>query len=257
MDAALFRSKYFRLGISSQNAPADRPRRPDDRASDLPADGARVRRLEAGLSLAPTLAEHVRQVALIAGKQPRESASSSKIISSRASTARRRRPHPDPIVPQAHCYSAMAVPLLIASSGLRLLVSRLDDCARFFTDRGERVGGPPHMKLRSRLRSGSSFRLTLAGADHAHVAARYRHPTGEVENSASSPTRGRAGRKRPRRKRAKVLTTPTSASCSPGGQRRRGRDPPHRRQGAARAPSRSRCSSRCSRRCSASSTASG
>ena len=60
IDPDLFKSKHFRLGISGQMPAADRPRRGDDRAADLPADGARVQR-DAGRPVArPAVAEHVR-----------------------------------------------------------------------------------------------------------------------------------------------------------------------------------------------------
>ena len=44
IDPDLFRSLLFRYGITGQHAPAGRPRRDDDRAADLPADGLRLQR---------------------------------------------------------------------------------------------------------------------------------------------------------------------------------------------------------------------
>ena len=60
IDPDLFKAKLFRFGISGADAPADRARRHDDRAADLPADGARVQR-DAGRPVArAAVAEHVR-----------------------------------------------------------------------------------------------------------------------------------------------------------------------------------------------------
>ena len=61
LDPDLFRSKIFRFGISAADAPADRPGRHDDRAADLPADGARVQRDGGGPVPRPALAQHVRE----------------------------------------------------------------------------------------------------------------------------------------------------------------------------------------------------
>ena len=60
IDPDLFTSKIFRFGISAADAAADRPGRHDDRAADLPADGARVQRDGGGAVPRSALAEHVR-----------------------------------------------------------------------------------------------------------------------------------------------------------------------------------------------------
>ena len=61
IDAGLFASKMFRLGISGQMVQQISLGGTDDRAADLPADGARVQRDAGGTLDRPTLAQHVRR----------------------------------------------------------------------------------------------------------------------------------------------------------------------------------------------------
>ena len=84
LDPDLFRSKLFRLGHLRADAAADRPRRHDDRAADLPADGARVQRDAGGPVARAALADHVRGRAArreegrASGARPASSASGSR-----------------------------------------------------------------------------------------------------------------------------------------------------------------------------------
>ena len=107
------------------DAPADRTRRRDDRAADLPADGARVQR-DAGRTVArPALAHHVR------GRAPRREAGR-RAAAEHAHPAGVRALHgrdgdPDPDHPARRLRLGARVPLIIAGSGLGLLVSQLNN----------------------------------------------------------------------------------------------------------------------------------
>jgi MFS family permease len=68
LDVALFTSKYFRFGITGQTLQQIAPGRADDRAADLPADGARVQRAAVRALDRPALAQ-LFVVALYAGKK--------------------------------------------------------------------------------------------------------------------------------------------------------------------------------------------
>ncbi len=72
LDPDLFKAKGFRFGISRADAPADRARRDDDRAADLPADGARVQRAAGRPVARPAVADDVRRRA--AGREARRAA---------------------------------------------------------------------------------------------------------------------------------------------------------------------------------------
>ena len=79
IDPDLFRSKHLPARDLRADAPADRPGRHDDRAADLPADGARVQR-DAGRPVPrPALAEHVRRSRCSPGRRPGERRPSSII----------------------------------------------------------------------------------------------------------------------------------------------------------------------------------
>jgi MFS family permease len=125
LDADLFKSKYFRLGISSQTL------------QQITLGGLMIalpiflqmvleyNALEAGLSLAP-LSLSMFAVALVAGRKA-GNRSPSKIIRAGFFLLALGVAVLIPIVPRAHSGWAMAVPLLIAGCGLGLLVSQLNN----------------------------------------------------------------------------------------------------------------------------------
>jgi EmrB/QacA subfamily drug resistance transporter len=125
LDAGLFESKYFRLGISSQTL------------QQIALGGMMIalpiflqmvleyNALEAGLSLAP-LSLSMFAVALLAGKKAGHM-SPSKIIRTGFVLLAVGVAVLIPIVPRADSGWAMAVPLLIAGAGLGLLVSQLNN----------------------------------------------------------------------------------------------------------------------------------
>jgi EmrB/QacA subfamily drug resistance transporter len=125
IDAALFQSKYFRLGISSQTL------------QQIALGGLMIalplflqmvleyNAMEAGLSLAP-LSLSMFAVALIAGKKA-GNRSPAKIIRAGFFLLLVGVGVLIPIVPRADSGWAMAVPLLIAGAGLGLLVSQLNN----------------------------------------------------------------------------------------------------------------------------------
>jgi len=125
IDAGLFRSKYFRLGISSQTL------------QQIALGGMMIalpiylqmvleyNALESGLSLAP-LSLSMFAVALLAGKKA-GTRSPSKIIRAGFLLLLVGLVVLIPIVPRAHSGWWMVVPLLIAGAGLGLLVSQLNN----------------------------------------------------------------------------------------------------------------------------------
>ena len=125
LDAGLFASKYFRLGISSQTL------------QQISLGGLMIalpiylqmvleyNALEAGLSLAP-LSLSMFAVALLAGKRAGRR-SPSKIIRAGFLLLAVGVAVLIPVVPRAHSGWWMVVPLLIAGCGLGLLVSQLNN----------------------------------------------------------------------------------------------------------------------------------
>jgi MFS family permease len=125
IDAGLFRSKYFRLGISSQTL------------QQIALGGLMIalpiylqmvleyNALEAGLSLAP-LSLSMFAIALLAGKRAGRF-SPSRIIRAGFALLALGVAVLIPIVPRAHSGWWMVVPLLIAGCGLGLLVSQLNN----------------------------------------------------------------------------------------------------------------------------------
>ena len=125
LDAGLFASKYFRLGISSQTL------------QQISLGGLMIalpiylqmvleyNALEAGLSLAP-LSLSMFAVALLAGKRAGKR-SPSKIIRAGFLLLAAGVAVLIPVVPRAHSGWWMAPPLLIAGCGLGLLVSQLNN----------------------------------------------------------------------------------------------------------------------------------
>jgi EmrB/QacA subfamily drug resistance transporter len=125
IDAGLFGSKYFRLGISSQTL------------QQIGLGGLMIalpiylqmvleyNALEAGLSIAP-LSLSMFAVALLAGKKAGKR-SPSRIIRAGFLLLAVGVAVLIPIVPRAHSGWAMAAPLLVAGAGLGLLVSQLNN----------------------------------------------------------------------------------------------------------------------------------
>jgi MFS family permease len=125
IDAGLFRSKYFRLGISSQTL------------QQIALGGMMIaipiflqmvleyNALESGLSLAP-LSLSMFFVALLAGKKAGKR-SPSKIIRAGFLLLTLGLAILIPFVPRVHSGWALVVPLLIAGAGLGLLVSQLNN----------------------------------------------------------------------------------------------------------------------------------
>jgi EmrB/QacA subfamily drug resistance transporter len=125
IDPGLFKSKYFRLGISSQTL------------QQIALGGMMIalpiflqmvleyNAMEAGLSLAP-LSLSMFAVALLAGKRAGKR-SPSKIILAGFVLLAAGVAILIPIVPRAHSGWAMVVPLLVAGCGLGLLVSQLNN----------------------------------------------------------------------------------------------------------------------------------
>jgi EmrB/QacA subfamily drug resistance transporter len=125
IDADLFRSKYFRLGISSQTL------------QQIALGGLMIalpiflqmvleyNAMEAGLSLAP-LSLSMFGVALLAGKRAGKR-SPSRIILAGFLLLSIGVAVLIPVVPRTHSGWAMVVPLIIAGAGLGLLVSQLNN----------------------------------------------------------------------------------------------------------------------------------
>jgi MFS family permease len=125
LDPELFKSKYFRLGVSSQTL------------QQISLGGLMIalpiflqmvleyNALEAGLSLAP-LSLSMFVVALLAGRKA-GNRSPSKIIRAGFFLLALGVAVLIPIVPRAHSGWAMAAPLLVAGCGLGLLVSQLNN----------------------------------------------------------------------------------------------------------------------------------
>jgi len=125
IDVALFKSKYFRLGISSQTL------------QQIALGGLMIalpiylqmvleyNAMEAGLSLAP-LSLSMFAVALLAGKRAGKR-SPGKIIRAGFFLLAVGVGALIPVVPRAHSGWWMAIPLLIAGAGLGLLVSQLNN----------------------------------------------------------------------------------------------------------------------------------
>jgi MFS family permease len=125
LDPGLFESKYFRLGISSQTL------------QQISLGGLMIalpiflqmvleyNAMEAGLSLAP-LSLSMFAVALVAGKKAGHR-SASRIIRAGFLLLAAGIAILIPFVPRTHSGWAMVVPLLIAGSGLGLLVSQLNN----------------------------------------------------------------------------------------------------------------------------------
>ena len=148
-------------GHLAADAPADRAGRHYHRPADLPADGARVQR-HAGRPVArPALAQHVRR-----GAACRQDAPASGARPHHAGRLCPARPWASPclipIVPRASSGWYLVVPLLIAGSGLGLLVSQLNNytLSPISEERASEAAG-----VNSAAGSfGLSFGLAFAGA---------------------------------------------------------------------------------------------
>src|SRR5438067_1822643 len=160
LDAGLFASKYFRLGISSQTL------------QQISLGGLMIalpiylqmvleyNALEAGLSLAP-LSLSMFVIALLAGKRAGRR-SPSKIIRAGFAMLALGVLVLIPIVPRAHSGWWMVVPLLIAGCGLGLLVSQLNNYTLAPIDE-ERVSEAAGVNSAGGS-FGLSFGLAFAGA---------------------------------------------------------------------------------------------
>ena len=160
LDAGLFASKYFRLGISSQTL------------QQISLGGLMIalpiylqmvleyNALEAGLSLAP-LSLSMFVIALLAGKRAGRR-SPSKIIRAGFALLALGVLVLIPIVPRAHSGWWMVVPLLIAGCGLGLLVSQLNNYTLAPIDE-ERVSEAAGVNSAGGS-FGLSFGLAFAGA---------------------------------------------------------------------------------------------
>src|SRR5204863_6866894 len=160
LDAGLFKSKYFRLGISSQTL------------QQIALGGLMIalpiylqmvleyNALEAGLSLAP-LSLSMFVIALLAGKRAGRR-SPSKIIRAGFALLALGVLVLIPIVPRAHSGWWMVVPLLIAGCGLGLLVSQLNNYTLAPIDE-ERVSEAAGVNSAGGS-FGLSFGLAFAGA---------------------------------------------------------------------------------------------
>ena len=247
IDAGLFRSKYFRLGITVADAAADRARRADDRAADLPADGARVQR-DGGRPLArAALAEHVRRRPASPESAPasavRARSSASAFCCSLLGVAAL-----IPLVPHTHSGWDLVVPLIFAGAGLGLLVSQLNNytLAPIEEERVSEAAG-----VNSAGGSfGLSFGLAFAGAvmlgslslvfTHMANNSTVLSPTEQTHGLEAAREERRGDDEHAPRRAACRDSRPTCRRRSSTSTRRRGRS-----------RFRSRCSSRCSRPCSA------
>ena len=167
--------------------------------------------LEAGLSLAP-LSLSMFAVALLAAKKAGERRPSS-IIRLGFGLLTVGMALLIPIVPRADSGWYLLVPLVIAGTGLGLLVSQLNNytLAPIAEERVSEAAG-----VNSAAGSfGLSFGLAVAGAHHAGRAVDHLHPAGGVEH--------------------RVESRPAGAGCERPGGRRRG-DEQHEARGAARRP---------------------
>ena len=229
IDAGLFRSKYFRLGISSQTL------------QQIALGGLMIalpiylqmvleyNAMEAGLSLAP-LSLSMFGVALVAGKQAGKR-SPSRIIRVGFLLLAVGVAVLIPIVPRADSGWAMVVPLLIAGAGLGLLVSQLNNYTLSPIEE-ERVSEAAGVNS-----AGGSFglvvRARLRRRDHARVALADLHPP--VERRA--PCSRRAEQQQVAKgleKNAEVMTQhPPRGAARRAAGRRQGGDPPHQHEGAA------------------------
>ena len=240
LDPDLFRSIHFRLGISAQTL------------QQIALGGAMIalpiflqmvleyNALQAGLSLAP-LSLSMFFVAMLAGKRAGDRRPAS-IIRAGFALLTLGMLVLLPIVPRADSGWWLVIPLLIAGSGLGLLVSQLNNytLAPISEERISEAAGVNS--------AGGSFGLSFgpgagrrADAGHPRVLV---HQHGGVERGALAG-RGTAGRHRPGRGRpadvqhpargaASSTSLPTSRRRSSASTRRRGR---------------SRCRSRCWCRC--------
>ena len=195
VDPVLFESQYFRLGITSQTL------------QQIALGGLMIalpiflqmvleyNALEAGLSIAP-LSLSMFAVAVLAGRKL-GGHSPSKIIRAGFLLLAAGLLILVPIVPRADSGWAMAVPLLIAGTGLGLLVSQLNNYTLSPIEE-ERVSEAAAVNSAGRVVR-ALLRARLLRRDHAGVAVARLHPPG--------PTRARFSRR-------------PSSSRSPRGSRR-------------------------------------
>ena len=234
LDVDLFNSKYFRLGISSQTL------------QQIALGGLMIvlpmflqmvleyNALEAGLSLAP-LSLSMFFVALLAGRRAGHR-SPSRIIRAGFLLLVVGVGILIPIISWNDSGWAMAVPLLIAGSGLGLLVSQLNNYTLSPIEE-ERVSEAAGVELGRRLVR-PLLRARLCRRDHARVPVAHLHPHGEREHRALAEREddGLEGSREERRGDDEHASRGPARRPACRGQ---GGDPPHQHRGqAARAAAR-------------------
>ena len=171
IDPGALRLEDVPVGRQRPAAAADRPRRHDDRAADLPADGARVQRAAGGALDRAAVAQHVRRRAArraraqgAAGEHHPVGLRRSLVVGIAMLV---------PIVPIADSGWWLTIPLIIAGCGLGLLVSQLNNytLSPISDERVSEAAG-----VNSAAGSfGLSFGLAFAGRDHARDARLHVH----------------------------------------------------------------------------------
>ena len=232
IDAGLFKSKYFRLGISSQTL------------QQIALGGLMIalpiylqmvleyNAMEAGLSLAP-LSLSMFGVALVAGKRAGKR-SPSRIIQVGFLLLAVGIAVLIPVVPRADSGWAMVAPLLIAGAGLGLLVSQLNNYTLSPIEE-ERVSEAAGVNSAGGS-FGLAFGLAFAGAIMLASLSADLHPPVERKRRALAD-RAAAGREGPREERRGDDEHPPRRAARRAAGRRQGGDPPHQHEGAAEGPS--------------------
>ena len=174
---------------------ADRPRRADDRAADLPADGARVQRDGGGPVARAALAEHVRRRA--GRRQEGREAQPEQDHPGRVLAARRRRRGADP--DRAARALGLGDGRAADGRGRRARAAGLAaEQLHAVADRGgARQRGRGRQLGRRLVRA--VVRARLRRRDHARVALAHLHQHGQLERRALAAPGRRRSRRRSRR----------------------------------------------------------
>ena len=227
IDADLFKSRYFRLGITGQTL------------QQISLGGLMIalpiylqmvleyNALQAGLTLAP-LSLSMFAVAVIAGRKAGDK-SPSKIIRGGFFLLALGVAILIPIIPRAHSGWWMVVPLLIAGTGLGLLVSQLNNYTLSPIEE-ERVSEAAGVNSAGGS-FGLSFGLAFAGAIMlASLSLLFTH---DANSSDVLSSRQATQVSKALEKNAEVMTqTHLDAAARRQAARGQGRDPPHQREGA-------------------------
>ena len=228
IDAGLFSSKYFRLGISGQTL------------QQIALGGLMIalpiylqmvleyNALESGLSIAP-LSLSMFFVALLAGKKAGRR-SPGRIIRAGFLLLLIGVAVLIPIVPRAHSGWAMVVPLLIAGAGLGLLVSQLNNYTLSPIEE-QRVSEAAGVNSAGGS-FGLSFGLAFSGAIMlASLSLLFTHYADQSKVLTAS--RAAAGLEGPREERRGDDEHAPRGAARRAARRRQGRDPPHQHRGEA------------------------